>query len=486
MDVLSSESEMLNEENIISTKEREEILDSVEREFSRFFNPSEKDFTSDDVPSGALAYFLVSLGIIFLTVIILFFYSRSFRSQWETIDPATVEMTNDSEWRILQYFKEQSDQALLDKNREILSYREQIAEYDRKLAMLRQLIVTKRETETFLNKSAAEMKGKGYSQARITEELSRLEEEQISEFTPEMADNYSLNLTEINLEIDRILDERTNSEQQLQVSLKERDDLLAENSQLTSSLENEEQQQEQDRQEIYNLYLMEEYKGILALLREELYGDAAFRIDQIITLLSHPEETPFRAIDHDVLIRDLDFLNSMRSFMLGKTDFSGMEEDAPVEEPDVRNRLETLIEALESSPDDTSRLAAREDLLSYISGDPLLEKAFSLLEDEKAVIPEKEEAAGENTVQAAVQIPVRTGVIGTIQFNQIEITLSEGAEISLGASFRIIRQEGAGNRLEIGQGEITSVDPPAGKILSLFNTRYKPEIGDQLIFDPEE
>ena len=485
MDVLSSESEMLNEENIISTREREEILNSVEKEFSRFFNTSEKEFTSDDVPSGALAYFLVSVGIILLTVIILFFYSRSFRSQWEFVEPVSRDMTNDSEWRILQYFKEQSDQALLDKNREILSYREQIAEYDRKLAMLRQLIVTKREIETFLNKSADEMKRKGYSQALITAELSRLEEEQISEFTPEMADNYSLNLTEINLEIDRILDERNNSEQQLQVSLKERENLLAENSQLNSSLENEQQLQEQDRQEIYNLYLMEEYKGILSLLREELYGEAAFRIDQIITLLSHPEETPFSAINHDVLIRDLDFLNSMKSFLLGKTEIPGLGEE-PGEEPDVRNRLETLVEAFESSADDKTRLAAREDLVNYISGDPLLEKTFSLLEDEKAVVPGKDAVSGENTVPAVVREPVRTGVIGTIQFNQIEITLSEESVISMGASFRIIRSDGDGNRLEIGQGEVTSVDPPAGKILSLFNTRYKPEIGDQLIFDPEE
>ena len=142
-------------------------------------------------------------------LLFILFYLHNVSMSWdESPESGSLELVSDSEWKILQYYMEKSEEAITGKDREIQLYRKKVADYDEQLTVLRQLIVSKREIETYLLESEQRLKARGYNQDQINEELKRIEEEQVSGLAPEMIKQYNLNLNEINQEIDRVLNEK--------------------------------------------------------------------------------------------------------------------------------------------------------------------------------------------------------------------------------------------------------------------------------------
>ena len=485
MDEIESNTELLLEESILSEPEKREILDTVDSEFSRIFGTYDREIAQDEIFKEKPILPLLGVAIILFAAALILVYLHNFSIHGEEFKRDSIEYVSDSEWKVLQYYMEQSENAINEKDLEIQTYREKVADYDQKLAVLRQLIVSKREIERFLLESEERLKARGLTQEQIEKELEKLEEEQVSGLAPEVIRQYGLNLDEINEEIDKVLDEKDNNEQLLQQRIDERNKLISENQEMANTIEQERELREDSaKKDAFNQFLLKEYKEILSLLQQERFNESLSLIKQLRSSLTDSGSTFFGDIDPGVLVDEQNYLGLLYDYTEHKLSELSVNSE-PESTTALESELTRLADSYGSAPDNGNKTAAANALREYVQSIPALGNAFAILEEDSVSGSVQED----NETTKKPREPLLLGKINSIQFNQIEIESagSEKVTIEKGMVFNIYRMQNGQEMLKLGQGEIIQASPLRGRILSLSSTKHAPEIDDSVyLMQPEE
>ncbi|NJL72426.1 MAG: hypothetical protein HC888_13065 [Candidatus Competibacteraceae bacterium] len=221
-------SDVLLEVDVISGNERADILSRIDKEISHYYLETSdvKHFTAGS--NGLVVPFLIILSAVIISVsAILVFDAVTARADngRSTTRPADYAI---SDWGILRHYREESSRKLADKEKEIRNYRIEISEYDRKLTVLRELLTARESIEARLAIERQRLSVDGISEETIQARINNLENSLVHGLSPELIALNNLGIDQINSEIERILAQKTMSEDRLKQSLIERESLLSE------------------------------------------------------------------------------------------------------------------------------------------------------------------------------------------------------------------------------------------------------------------
>jgi hypothetical protein len=443
---------LLQETELISETERDEILEEIDEEFRSFLHhpDSESDFTFKS--RGLLIPLIIGLAAIIAASVIIGFSVRKFSRESDSIPFIQEESGFSTQWQILSLYLEESDKVLKEKDAEIEYYREEIRNYDERINTLRELLRLKDETQNWLFIERQRLSNEGLDENQISERLSTMESEATAGLSPEILEIYDLSIEEINIQIDRILNDRKSSEERLNESIAERE-LVAKEA---------------------------------AAVEEEI------RIRESESFVSNEV---LQTIDRlNSIITGYEQLGSSRSAI--KANYSkilGLIDDGEYESAlaEVGN-LERVIqdEVNQQNPELQFDLSLENQAAAVVK-----EYVRFLMLSEMKIVSEND-ATGELTqseegrrptvdeldVKAVEPVPVLIGIITTADFNRIRIRPAESVTVEIGEVFQIFRDVDDGESLDIGSGVITlvSTDEISGKLQSLAALSNKPESGDEV------
>ncbi|MDC7218314.1 MAG: hypothetical protein PQJ59_00130 [Spirochaetales bacterium] len=311
-----AENELILVEDVITAEERKGIIAAVEKDFSRSFDLGETA-RSESVPRGLVFPLITGIATILFTLVFLVFFLNSRSRDIDVPETVIPDFMGDTEWKILQHFKTQSEAELEKKNRRIDYYRQEIASYDKKLDVLKGLIESKRIIEDQLEEAIRFWLSDGLGVEEVEEKRKALEKELVASLSPSEVEHYDLNLNEINREIDRILGEKHSSEELLEEEIRRREELIEENDRLKASLAAEREQRAFSTAEnIRDSYILVEYRELLRLLGE---GEAEAAREKVFSLRVYLEEQRNSYINNDnlsLIDRDIESLNNLEERLL--------------------------------------------------------------------------------------------------------------------------------------------------------------------------
>ncbi|MCD6396714.1 MAG: hypothetical protein J7L71_04185, partial [Spirochaetaceae bacterium] len=438
-------SELLTEDEIITTEEKQSIIAEIDKDFSSSMG-SESPINQGLAKSRGIRFpIIVISGAVIVTIIVLFWSSNLLWKNFDTQSTNTVSESSDSEWEILNKYMEESNKKLEDKNIEITGYKDEIVNYDQRLTTLRDLLTIKNDTEQRLSMEKEKLQAEGVSETELGKRLDAFEKSLTSSISPGMVSFYDLSIDEINGQIDQILDKKTVSEEKLATSLGEKDELITENNklqveikikqdespQITQILDTVNRLNEISAQNEYDRFvrnqISENYTIIFQDLDNNKPNDALKKLDNLQDLFQNNKNIKdYNSIDQ--LYMQINIADKLKEYI---NKYLSMENIAKLEKVKYEE-ISREIEALDSNKGGKSEIQA-------LASEPGISPR---LPDQS----EKVRDSGEM---------IFLGVITFIQFDRIVIEPISGLDIQVGKEFYIFNRK---NRSEIlGSGKISDV-----------------------------
>lgn len=480
-------SDLLQENDIISSAERKQIMAQIENDLSDFYD-DHSDISQFPVESyGILQPVLIVIFSILISLSFILLFNKFISTQHQIPSSEHSLNTTATEWEILKKYMMESSEKLELKDQEIAQYKIEITNYDRKLTTLKRLLETKEIIEKRLADERAQLLTKGSSQVEIDAKISNLENSLLIRLSPEMTAYYDSSIDDINGEIKQILSEKTQSEEKLRESENEKETLLIEkeifqeNESLIATQNNAVidmvdkmtlltkmnaiyENEIEDNQKITDLY-----NSIFLSLESDEKEQAMEKMDVLLTSLQ----------DKPSSSESLSQQSLQTNTALALKRYLGKELNTPlikdVDEMEYREIITRLVETTEAilglenpgeyTPD---KLSLDSQIYAIID----VASAMSQLHDkkvpEKAPIPTKE--------------PVRTfegmelmGTVMVINFNTIIIKSDSAADFQINQEFFVYKNSDTELQTILASGSITDISNNMifGELKSLSNTENK-------------
>ena len=505
--------DLLLETEIISSEEKAEILERINE---GFISRQEDMYGLGQLSaksSGLILPLSVSVIAIICTILILLFSGPLIKRSNEDLFTNKILDISGSEWGVLKVYMEQSTIKLENKNSEIIRYKEEIVNYDLKINTLRDLLRIKTETEKKLEEERSKLSIEGIAEEDIVVKINVLEENLKSELTPAMITYYNLSIDDINHQIDRVLEDKTESEKKLKVSMDEYEILVTEKKQLEEDIQQKSDKISQVSEAMEAMKIITEvaiqyenenavraeigelYFEIFASINEKEYN---YALEKIISLqITIEESVQDDNINFNQLPLYISFIKVLDDYVK-KLKVSTEGDDIKTSE--IENIIENISnltdKVLKNSKENEYKLAERE-LRSLIASVPGLESAFSILssitEQNMALndsfveeVKNTEEKDSPETIVEEINSSeelILLGIISQIKFDQISIKLLVEFDIKTGMKFYIFKKDDYNTERVLGSGTIIDVldNTVSGKLESLFISTSKPA-GDDLIY----
>ncbi len=451
----------------ISDDEKTAILKGIDREFSSYFDSTAR---SSEYRSYSLGYrlpLLSTFAALLLSLIAVFFYGFV-HNRYEAHDIAgTQSSAGESSWAILEAYKSSVELEIRSKDKEILFHKEQIADYDRKLSALRNLIELKKRTESKLAEERVRLNQAGFSPDEIQNRLVKMEQELLSNTSAEMSRFNNMSIEELNREIDSILSEKTKSEIRMETSIVQRDTLSRE---LEKSTETPDLPAGRDQIALFQTYLTSKYLEIFKSLDNGNPEVSRVQLDSLESLL---RENNGIELSGDQLSFHSGVIKALRTVTDGVTE-KDSPDDLTLFTRSVAELNNSLAAALEKGNAGTAERALRAKIDSL----PDLAAAYTLL------IKASNQSADVKESTPAPQPVPQEGRVTSVSFNRLVISSSRTASLRSGLQFQILKQGTGESSTLLGVGRIISLENGSvqGELETIYDFSGKPEIGDRILF----
>lgn len=504
-------SSILPEEKIITEEEKARILADIDGEF---LNNPDHSYNLEQFSAHSHGLFMpasIAVISIIITFFILLFASKSFARVNENSLFSVSANISGSEWEILKIYIKESTQKLETKNLEINEYKDEIVTYDQKLTTLRELLDFKKETESRLAGERIKLEQEGFTEEDIGLIIAEIEEKVFSDLAPGMVEFYNLGIDGINKQIDQILDDKTESEENLKLSLDQREVLITEKEKLEKDILIKESEISSDPEVIeamntisdtayqneYNNLINERinvlYNGIFKSMDIGEYDLAMVKIDDLQNLIqnnlqlddgSDNNQLPLQIKIADTLKKYLDQILDPKDLSLP---------DKSVNEKLI-DKIAVITDKMTNSYEGGSLKSVETELRSVISSSPAISKAFTILSD----IDEQEFSdtnrfreqsktgfIEDNPLSNDPGELILFGMISIIQFDYIIIDSISGFEVYSDTKFHVFNRKNQAEKL--GTGIITNISGGSisGLLLSFSSSFRLPEADDLIFLDPD-
>ena len=436
-------SDLLLESDIISEEEKQKIIADIDR---GFFSSSQKSSSLDQISAKSnglfIPFLILSLSITITILILLGFYNY-IQNKNDTTPLILASDTSGAEWEMLSTFMLESTKKLEKKDLEIDIYKGEIVSYDIKLSTLRKLLTVKKDTEVRLASERLKLRTEGIAEAEIDSKINLMEENLISELAPDMISFYNLSIDDLNNQIEQVLDDKTKSEELLEVSIVEREVLVVRNEEISDEV-------------------------------KKIKEDDLSQLPEVIEIMKRMNEIT-EQFDYEQKIR-----NDISGLYLKI--FQNLELD------DYETALESvddlqflLINGMDNSEykviDQLSMQIKIADLLKeYIYKSITISQLPLLIETDSPDVVEVENKAEKLLL---------FGTISLVQFDHIYIESISGFEISAGTDFYVFKSDNKDRA--IGSGIITGVSDGliAGLLNSEISSSSLPDTDDLIYIKPD-
>lgn len=479
MDQIIETSELLMEVDILSKKEKDEIIKNIDNDlfyyYQNFFDLNKFRAGS----SGLLTPILIVVSVILITGFVIFISNNTFLEFQN--DSLAYKPSNlpETEWGILTLFIEETSSKLEIKEQEIRGYQLEISDYDRRLQQLRELIVAKEEVETRLSIEREILKNNGLSDAAIATRIDRLEDSLISDLSPELVAFYDSSIDELNEKIEQLLKDKSVSEEGLEQSLSEKAILETEYNILQ---EEEDQNINTDSELLVIIEKMNKFSDMTIKYEKERLFEKEVNNAYIEILENLNENNSLEAKEKLTDLQELileksdpdkvQTINILQDY-INHNRLSLQVADREVSEyNDLVFELDLMTEKILLEDGKTNFVSDGGNIDSFISDIPAVAEALSIMNRKKSA----ESPPIDNLTQGAVLV----GAISYINFDTVVIKSAPGADIPIGESFSIYRKNDTTRESVLGLGKITnfSDDLIFGKIESIKNLENRLEPGD--------
>jgi hypothetical protein len=493
MDQIIETSELLMEVEILSKKEKDEIIENIDNDlfyyYQNFFDI--KKFHAG--ATGLKTPLLIILLAFIITASVFFISNRtflSFENDFFQYRPADLPQT---EWGVLNYFMEETSAKLERKEQEILGYKQEIKNYDLRLQQLRELIVAKEEVEKRLSAEREILRSNGFSDDVIISRIDSLEDSLISNLSPELVAFYDSSIEEINEKIDQLLIDKSISEEGLKQSLSEKQILETEYNIL---LEKGDQNKSSDSELLDVIEKMNRFSDLTQKYeKERLFEKQVNRI--YMEILENYDENENPQVKNQLETLQEMIQNEPDPYKIQTIGFLQEYINGDRTFPQILLRKETDYNALVSELDlltgkilqeeGTSKYAQNGvNISSLISDIPAVAEALSLVNQKK--FPETgnwREFPGNSVAPAGPGSFL--GSISYINFDTVIIKSIQGIAVPVGESFAIYRKDDLSGEFLLGCGKITNFSDELifGKIESIKNIENRLEPGDRVYLNQE-
>ena len=458
-------SELLLETVVISEEEKHKIIAEIDNGFlCRPENLSALNKVS--AKSNGLILPVVISVITVLATIISIIFVNSFL--WRNEELSSIQLsreTSGTEWEMLKTYMEESSKTLEDKNFEIDKYKVEIINLDLKLSTLRQLLIIKKDTEKRLALERSKLITEGVDEKDINSKINVLEESIISELDPEMITFYKYSIEELNNQIDQVLDQKIESEENLEVSIVEREVLISKNEKIQDSVE---------EKELENLQLPKVIETINKLNKNaEQYEYEKIVQNEISSLYLEI----FQDLEKSNYTASLDKIDKLEILL---------EDNELSEKYETMDQLAIQIETVNTLKEYVDKsLFAAELALS----EKLIDKQETIDVNSNQVLfnERQEEVAYQLNVEGKKDSGelMLLGVISLIQFDRVIIDSVSGLDVYPGIEFYIFKRDS--HDIKLGSGLISEVTGNfiSGILNISSNSSYQPEADDLVYIKPD-
>lgn len=478
MNQFEEPNELLLETDIISSEEKKEILDRINDSFIIRHEYMSALGQLSAKSSGFALPFLISITAIICTILILLFSGIFINQNNESYYPKGFSNISGSEWEVLKVYMEETTKKLENKDFEINRYKDEIVTYDLKITTLKELLRSKTETEKRLEAERGKLLTEGIAEEDIASKITTLEEDLKSELTPAMITFYNLSIDDINRQIDRVLEDKTESEKKLKVSLDEYEILVTEKEQLKKDIQQKSDKISQVSEAIEAMKIMSEvtiqyekentfraeinelYNEIFTSINKEEYNSALGKIKNLQIKIE--ESVHDDNINMTQLSFYVSFVNVLDDYV--KKIMTSKEGDSvEASEIDKQNSV------VSSSSLEEENEPESNDGISLVDNEPEEDLTQTIIEE----INSSEEL-------------ILLGEISLMQFDRISIELLSETDVKAGTEFYIFKSDDQNTERVLGSGVVTEVleNTASGKLESLFILSSKPEADDLIYIKP--
>lgn len=497
MEPLPKPDELLNDTDIISPEERNSILERIDQDFtSHFFTPS-LDVKYDARSSGLKFPLILALIMTILTAAIIYFSNSIFQQPYSYSLEADFSEVTDIEWTILNTYKENVEKRLNEKNNTISLYQNEIVIYDQKLTALRELINLKKETEERITAERIKLQLQGMELVQIDTEITILEKNLISSLNSDMVDFYNLSIDELNSKIDDILEDRSDTENKLEISMAEQKSLVLEKDDLSKTLETstvppveEETQQKKAALDEINLknqqatlfvdFINMRYSAILQDIKKGNFQGGKQKISQLKVFLEDQDMKESLMDPAEIAIR-IELISTLG-------DYADLKLKEALTPPVVESDLDIRLKELETLSRGVlngagSDLSAEElKIRSIMEEIPGVQTALSALKkiSESSATISKPDFVPKIEKKAEIKPFLLVGFISKLEFDRVTVQIQTAGIIQKGDTFFIHRSNGSGENKKLGSGTITEIygKTCTGLLETLYDFSLKPDLKD--------
>lgn len=316
---------------IISEKERQEIIESIEEEFMAPSEPTEDNDRYSPNSLGLKVPLAIAGTVVLITIVVVLLGDK--------IVPYDVPMPNTTiqnagitaENSILATFIAESNRKLTEKDMEIVGYQDQIAEYGSRIDTLKTLLQAKEEIEEALRRERERLILSGATGEAIDEYLEDYEHQQLSSYSTSEQEYYKLSVKEINDQITELLDEQNYVRARLEVSYAEMELLHREQGELENIGEEDrdslaeklsalkqpllEDLESRDRQEINNGQIAGFYATIVEDIKRRRFLDASAKISTFKEFLATSSQMEGDTEDSGMTLFHLEMVNILQELV---------------------------------------------------------------------------------------------------------------------------------------------------------------------------
>lgn len=435
-------SNLLQEDVVLSEQEKQQILSDIERDF---LESNEDNYDISHLAaksSGVVLPFFIAMFVIagtvllILTSTILLTRENKINLEYKFTD------ISGSEWKVLQLYMNETNRRIERKNNQINSYKKEIENYDHKLKTLKELLRIKQNMENRLTAERARMVSEGLTESEISAKLNALKKDFFSDIAPDMSEFYSLSIAEINKQIDKVLNAKSKSEENLRTSVAEQEKLVTK----TNGIQEQIKVQETAAPEL--IASMNRMKQIVDNYKNE---------EKVQSKITDLYGQVFRAMDTKDTTQALQKIDALQQVLTDIKDQKDtlLIDQIPVNEEIVRT-LKTYINKKKEEP--AAKTAADDSA-------------------ERDNIHLSQEGMSTNGL-------LLFGVVSFAQFNTVFIDSISGISIAEGSVFYIFKR--GHTDIALGRGTISRVSAAeiVGELKTSLNTEDTIEADDLVYINP--
>lgn len=465
MDQLKEPSDLLLESDIISRDEKQEILDKINEGFSSRHEDMYDLGQLSAKSSGLTLPFSIAAISMICTLLILLFSRNLIVQNNEAFSINEFTNISGSEWEILKIYMKESTEKLDNKNFEIGRYKDEIVNYDRRLTTLRELLNIKKDTETRLAAERAKLKTEGIEDEEIASKITVLEEKLISELAPDMITFYNLSMDDLNEQIEQVLNDKTESEEKLKISVVEKEVLVTEKENIEKEVKVKEAEITFVPEVIETLNKMNEiadqyeYEKLVRNQIDSLYNEI------------------FQSMDKNEHHTALEKIDELQNLLQNGTQVEG---NTAIDQLPMQIKMaDTLKEYINrtlttvnlSSLEKTEYEKRSKEISEITDPDKNLE-----VKDVVQTVDKEKNDPGEL---------ILLGVVSFIQFDRILIETISGFDIQPGTEFYVFKRNDQTEKLGIGIITDVSEGVISGRMELLLTSSSQPEADDLIYIKPD-